>query len=150
MARLTKAESEKLKKLAYHIYTKDKYITIKELAIRVGVTEKTASEWIREGDWEKIRRTVQTTKAEQIEHLYAQMSNLNQKIAERENKYPDSKEANTLIQLSTAIKKLESETGLGELTLMAQEFIGFVAQIDFEKSKELIPFLDQFIATKIK
>ena len=62
MARKTKAEQERLKELAEHLYTSDTRITKKEVAEKVGVTQNTIAKWIDLGKWDEKRISLVTTK----------------------------------------------------------------------------------------
>ncbi|SUJ26510.1 Uncharacterised protein [Sphingobacterium spiritivorum] len=55
----------------------------KELAERVGVTEKTVSKWIDEGEWRKLKRSLLNTRHNQLNMLYDQLEWLNNHIATR-------------------------------------------------------------------
>ncbi len=83
MARLSKAENERLKSLAKDIYTLQPTITQKELADKVGVGEKTIGNWLKEGNWSKLRRSLLTTKQNQINQLYDQLESINYNIKTR-------------------------------------------------------------------
>lgn len=149
MARKTKEETERLKALAQQIYLTDARITQKQLAEKIGVTEKTISDWIKKGNWEDKRVSLLTTKSNQLSFLYTQLDNLNKAINERENAYADSKEANTIIQLTSAIKNLETETSIGDIIQVAKDVIQYVAGGDYEQSKTITKLFDEYINYKI-
>ncbi len=83
MARKTKEEQERLKELALLIYIENSRITNKDLAIRVGVTQKTISKWIETEKWEKKRTSLIITKQKQIHTLYNQLEELQHHISTR-------------------------------------------------------------------
>lgn len=149
MARRTKEQTERLKQLAEHLYLADNKITIKALAEKMGVTEKTLSKWIEAGKWDDKRTSLLTTKSQQLTFLYKQLQNLNNTIANRkESNYADSKEANTIIQLTAAIKNLETETSLGDIIQTAKEFVEYISESNYEKAKEITKLFDGFINSK--
>lgn len=55
----------------------------KEIADRVGVTEKTLGKWIDEGEWKKLKRSLLNTRHNQLNMLYDQLEWLNNHIATR-------------------------------------------------------------------
>jgi transcriptional regulator with XRE-family HTH domain len=59
-----------------------------------------------------------------------------------------AKEADVLIKLSTAIKNLEVETGLGETYEVGRDFIEFVRQQDLALAKTITAWFDLFIQSK--
>lgn len=151
MARLSKQEQERLKELAHYIYTSNSRISQKEVAEKVGVTTNTIGKWIKLYNWDTQRTSLLTTRSSQLALLYEQLEHLNNEIASREGKkYPDTKEANTIIQLTTAIKNLEKETSIGEIIQVSKDLVEFIAQTDYDLSKTITKILDDFINHKMK
>ena len=175
------------KEFAQMLYT-SKNLTQKEIAERVKVTEKTIGKWVTEGGWDKLRRSMLTTKKQQIGMLYDQLEWQNNQIATRqiirdipayllkpktrvdkktghvETTYPEfdpedypvkignvatSKEADVIVKVTSSIQKLENETSIGNIVEVAKDFIEFVRDIDFAKSKEITTLFDLFINEKM-
>lgn len=122
----------------------------KEIAERVGITEKTLSKWIQEGDWKKLKRSMLTTKQNQLSQLYDQLEWQNMLIAERPLKVANSKEADVISKITAAIQRLEVETSIGETVEVARAFIEFVRQNDLDFAKKITALFDLYIQTKIK
>ena len=122
----------------------------KVIAERVGVTEKTLGNWIEKGDWKKLKRSMLTTRQNQLVLLYDQLDWLNLEISVRDFKSATIKEADIIIKLTAAIKNLEIETSLGETIEVARGFIGFLGQHDNELSKKVTTFFDLYIQTKAR
>ncbi len=59
-------------------------LTLKEVASRVGVTQKTIGKWADQDKWEHLRKSILTTKDSQLSLLYDQLEWLNTHIATRE------------------------------------------------------------------
>jgi uncharacterized protein YjcR len=97
--RLSKAELTVRKELAKSLFTKDGVTTQKELAERVGISEKTIGKWISEDKWQSEREGLMMTRDQQIRRLYEQFVALNEEIAKRPKgqQYASPGEANTLI-----------------------------------------------------
>lgn len=74
------------KEYAKFLYT-EKNFTQKEIAEKVGVTEKTLAKWIQEGEWKQIKQSMMTTKAAQIKSYYDQLDRLKDHIDSRKIVY---------------------------------------------------------------
>jgi DNA-binding XRE family transcriptional regulator len=92
-------------------------LTQKEVASRVGVSEKTMVQWVKAGKWDELRTSMLITKDQQIRNLYAQLNELTSEIAQKPEgkRYPDAKEADSQVKIASAIKQLESELGVSEI-----------------------------------
>jgi transposase len=78
------------KNYAQILYVKDN-LTAKEIAGRVSVSEKTVGKWIKDGGWDKLRKSLLVTKQNMISMLYDQLDHITNLIAEREVKVADSR-----------------------------------------------------------
>ncbi|EGV44355.1 DDE transposase family protein [Bizionia argentinensis JUB59] len=125
-------------------------LTNKEIADRVGVRAGTVGKWIKDEEWEKLRKSLLVTRQKMIGDLYDQLEWLNDRIREREVKVADSKESNTIAVITSAIKKLETETSIAEIFEVGTAFLDFLKPIDFDIYKKLIPVFDAFINSKLK
>jgi len=143
-----------LRKAQEKEYAKSLYIggglTQKEIAERVSVTEKTLAKWIKEGKWENLKKSLLTTKQNQLSFLYDQLDFLNTDISKREFKVAVGKEADTIIKITAAINRLETETSIGDTVEVARNFIEFVRPQDLELAKTITNFFDVFITAKMK
>lgn len=122
----------------------------KEIADRVGVTEKTLGKWIEEGDWKKLKRSLLTTKQTQIGQLYDQLAFINDEIAGRDYKVATVKEGDVISKLTASIQKLETETSIAETVEVARNVIEFVRQSNLDDAKKLTTWFDLYIQTKLK
>lgn len=143
-----------LKKAQEKEYAKALYLagglTQKEIAERVSVTEKTLAKWIKEGKWESLKKSLLTTKNNQLSFLYDQLDFLNTDISTRDFKVAVGKEADTIIKITAAINRLETETSIGDTVEVARQFIEFVRQQDLELAKIITNLFDVFITAKMK
>ena len=143
-----------LKKLQEKEFAKSLYIgggiSQKEIASRVGVTEKTLATWIKAGKWENLKKSLLTTKQAQLSFLYDQLDFLNTDISQRDYKVAIGKEADTIIKLTAAINRLETETSIGDTVEVARNFIEFVRPQDLELAKQITNLFDVFITAKMK
>lgn len=143
-----------LKKLQEKEFAKSLFIsggiTQKEIASRVSVTEKTLTAWIKAGKWDNLKKSLLTTKQAQLSFLYDQLDFLNTDIAARDFKVAIGKEADTIIKLTAAINRLETETSIGDTVEVARNFIEFVRPQDLELAKTITNLFDVFITAKMK
>lgn len=142
---------EAKKKLAKELYLTGKHQQ-KEIAKMVGVAENTIGRWIKDGKWELLRANLTTTKESVLSNWYAQLAALNRTISEREDgqRFPTSSESDRMIKVSAAIKKLETETGIGEITSVCTGLCEFVRQYDVDKAKEISDHFNAYIESKMK
>lgn len=73
------------KEYAKFLYT-EKNFTQKEIAEKADVTEKTLAKWIteNEGEWKKLKKSLMTTKSNQIKMLYDQLDRIQEEIQNRQ------------------------------------------------------------------
>src|SRR5690606_29372849 len=138
---LTKAQAKEFAKTLYV----SENLHQKVIAERVGVTEKTLSKWINEGGWKNLKRSLITTKQNQISLLYDQLEHMNNEIANRDYKVATSKEADVIIKLTGAIQKLETETGVGETVEVSKKIIELIQSDDLTLAKRVTNYCDILI-----
>ncbi|MBV6442746.1 MAG: hypothetical protein EPGJADBJ_04470 [Saprospiraceae bacterium] len=141
--------NDQKKDFAKLLYIRER-LTQKEVAERVGANEHTIGRWVKDGGWEKLRRSLLVTKHEQIAALYAQLEAINELIAERDEKTANNKEADVISKLTAAIRNMETEVNLGDVVEIGMEFCEFVRQNAPEKSGDVVTLYDSFIKTKMK
>lgn len=126
--------------------------TQKAIADKVGISEKTMSKWVDKYNWETLRKSLLITKQEQLSRLYDQLDNITTAIRDRETgkNYATPAEADTIVKLTKAIEQLEEETNMADVFEIGKQFITFIQQVDFEKSKEIVDLYDGFIKHKLK
>src|SRR4051812_43183728 len=75
----------------------------KETAIKVDVSAKTMCLWVEKYSWDTLRVSIILTKEQQLNRIYSQINELNTKIESKPEgeRYADSKEADTLVKLSS-------------------------------------------------
>lgn len=145
---LKKTEAKEYAKMLYLDTTQK--LTQKEIADRVGVRPGTVGKWIQDEDWDKLRKSLMVTRHKIISNWYDQIERLNDAITKRDEPWPSSTETNTLAQLATNIKKMETETSIAEIFEVGTAFLDFSKLIDFDFHKKAIPIFDAFINSKLK
>lgn len=118
----------------------------KEVAAKVGVTEKTIGKWKDEEQWDQLKTVLITTRSNVIKNLQRQMELWQLEIGDR---LAGSKEADILIKLANAISALEKDTGIAEMVDTGMKFIQFLQQHNVDLAKECTHYFDLFIKTKM-
>ncbi|HBX45550.1 terminase gpP N-terminus-related DNA-binding protein [Limibacterium fermenti] len=142
---------EAKKKLAKELFLTGKHQQ-KEIARMVGVSENTIGRWVKDEKWEYLRANLTTTKENILSNWYAQLAEMNRTIAERDegNRYPTSSESDRMIKISAAIKKLETETGISEISSVCSGLCEFVRQYDLQKAQEISDHFQAYIESKMR
>lgn len=127
MARLTKAEAEAKKALAYTLFTENGFEQ-KLIAEKIGISEKTISKWKQEDNWEADREEARTGITKRRKRLLATLDNMLNQIEKREapKNVPDSKETDAINKLTSAIQKLETELSLSHKTETGKQFVTYM------------------------
>lgn len=121
-------------------------LTQKEVASKVGVTEKTIGKWKDEENWEELKTVLTTTRSTVIKNLQRQMELWQMKIGDE---LAGTKEVDILVKLANAINSLEKETGISEMVDTGMKFIQFLQQHDMDLAKKNAHWFDIFIKTKM-
>lgn len=146
----------KISKTQQKEWAKELYIrgerTQKEIAATVGVAEKTIGRWVESEQWDKMRKTLLSTKQEQLHMLYDILDRLNKEGKKTlEDDDPDTNpNSDAIIKITNAIKKLETQTGIGEMIDTGTRFIKFVSIENLELAKEITHWFDLFIQDQLK
>lgn len=138
-------------------------ITLKEVAERVKVTEKTVGKWCKEDNWDGLRKSLLTTRQTQLTHWYNQLDAINDDIANRPPIYvkgkaverppkliPTSSEADIMSKTTSNIQKLEVEIGLGEIVETGKKLITFIQQVNLDDAKLFKNYFDEYINNRLK
>lgn len=107
---------QRKKEYAKLLFTTQGVTVQKELAERVGVSAVTMNKWVHEEGWESLRASVILTKENELHRFYMQVTELNDYIQLKEvgHRFANSKEADTLVKLSGAIRQLETDTSVAD------------------------------------
>lgn len=119
----------------------------KEIASIVDISEKTIGKWKQGDDWESMKTSLLTTRENELRRLYKMLNILNNDIDKKaaEDIPINSKEADAVLKLTTAIKNLEIETSIAEKVEVATEFINFVRKENAELAKDITKWFDLFL-----
>jgi transcriptional regulator with XRE-family HTH domain len=127
-------------------------LTQKEIAMRTGVSEKTLSLWVNKENWDALRVSLTITKDAQLKRLYAQLEEINTAIEKREEglRYSNTKDADIIVKITTAIKALETETGIAEIVEVFTGYNNWLKNIDLVATQSQIKLQDEYLSTKLK
>lgn len=152
MARMTKEEQERLKKYARHLYIDKGITTAKALALEVGITEKTASKWIAEGNWEKYKKNIVLTREEQMNLMLDELEQINNHIKEQPDgqQFADYKLAMVRRQLIKDIKDLETKALVSEHINSLTQFLSYVRVQNVTDGLLIARYVDMFIKSELR
>lgn len=135
---------------------KDLYLkggcTQEEIAAKVGTTRQTVSRWAREGKWEELRASFTISTENILAGMIRQISEIqNQANARKEGERSfTSKEADTVVKITSVIKKLQNDAGITDIVNVGIKFTNWLRGIDIEKAKEYNELWDLFIKDQLK
>lgn len=135
---------EQKKDYAQLLFVRER-LTQKEVAQRVDVSEQTMVKWVREGGWDRLRKSLLVTKQQQIGVLYDQLETLTALTANRTPAILTNKEADLLIKYTNSIKALETELSLGEIVETMMKFCDYVRSVAPEQAIDVVGLCDQFV-----
>jgi len=123
----------------------------KEIAELVGVTVQTISRWVNSEKWDVELASLTITKEKQLARYYMQINEINEAIAGKDKgqRYANAKEADTLLKLSTAAQKLETDTGVRDIIDVSIGLLEWVRKFDTDKAKELSDLFDGYIKSRM-
>lgn len=134
---------------AQTLYTKE-HLLQREIAAKVDVSPITISRWVKRYHWDDLRASLSATKEQQLSNLYTQLKEINEAIASREERrYPDAKEADTIVKLTGAINALEEDVGLSETLSAFHSFLEWTRSTEPDKAQEISLMMDDYVKHKL-
>lgn len=150
MMKRSKEEMARLREWAKLLFVKEKRQQI-DIAATVGVSAKTIGQWKEEGKWEDLRETLHRSKEERIRELYGQLDQFNQYIRNKAEgkQFPDSKEADALKKITTAIRDLEVELNIAQTIDVMMDFNQWHRNVDFRAAQQYAETIDAYIKSRL-
>jgi DNA-binding XRE family transcriptional regulator len=138
------------KEYAKTLFMTDAY-TQKQIAAKVGISERTMSLWVNDEKWETQKKTLLVTNEEQLKYMYECLDLLNKEnrdlLADGD---PETKpNIDGVSKLTKSIKNLQSEANISEMIQTGMAFIKFVQEADHEMSKAVSKLFDAFIKQRL-
>lgn len=121
----------------------------KDIAAKVSVSDRTISKWVADGNWERLRKSMLTTKAEILRNLYDLLEKISQKL-KTEDSIGDSKTADMYVKYTAAINNLETETSIGQMVEVGRLFVNHLQSLDPQYALSVLNHFDNFIKEKLK
>lgn len=121
----------------------------KQIAEKVGISEKTMSKWVNEGKWENYRKSMLTTKSEILRNLYDLLDKISRKLKE-DDSIGDSKIADMYVKYTAAINNLETETSTAQIIEVARLFVNWLQNVDPQYALGVLNHFDAFIKDNLK
>jgi transcriptional regulator with XRE-family HTH domain len=147
----TKKVREQKKEWAKLLYTREN-LSQKEIAEKVGVSAVTINKWVKDGSWDRLKQSMLITRDTQLSRLYMQVDELNTAIMNREEgaRFPDYKEADIINKLTNAIKAMETDASIADITAVGKRLVTWLRTFDVEKAIEVARIIDDFIKDILK
>jgi predicted DNA-binding protein YlxM (UPF0122 family) len=127
------------------LYIKDEF-TRKEIAERVGVTEKTLRDWIERFGWDELKEANTITRQQLLLDAYTQLKAVNQKIAGMGN-VPDKALSDAKATLRKEIETL-SDSPLHQYAEVFDEFAVWLMGKHPDKAADIAQLQLQFLNEK--
>jgi predicted transcriptional regulator len=145
-----KATLEIKKELARILFTREK-LEQKVIAERIGVSEKSVSNWVNDGNWRKERQRLLISKQDQLNSFYSQLEKLNEQIENESKGIPDSKQADIQIKLTNSIRNMETDLAIGDIVEAGMRFIKHIQIVGtLEQVKEFADLWNSFIQNELR
>lgn len=155
--------TEQKKSLAKELYIQGTY-TYAEIAEKIGSTRQTISKWAADGKWDELKTYMTAGRESILRGLYSQMDMINQVVHERgklvdlTQKDPEKKvqvgptnaEADRLVKLANAIRKMENDMGISSLIDAGIRFGEYLRRFDIDKAREYMKLWDAFLTDQMK
>ncbi len=122
-------------------------LTRTQIAEQVGVSEKTIYLWTKQGDWQRLKEGSRLMPSMIVEHIYAQVQELNEAIASRPvgQRYPTPQEAEIQRKQMVTIERIKKKGTQGEYMELMQKFMTWLLPRDLEQTKAFTALADQFL-----
>lgn len=147
---MAELKNEQKKALAKDIYLLGSF-TFEEIAAKVGCARQTVARWAKNEGWDELKAGMTIGREQILKNLYRQIEEMNSMISSREKgkRHADTREADILMKLSAAIKKMEDDAGISELVSSGIRFSDWLRKVDLEKAKEFVRLWDAFLKEQI-
>lgn len=148
---MAKMSSDQIHQWAMSMYLHENK-TQAEIAEICGVTRQTIIRWCKNDKWEEQKVSLSMTRNAQIQNIKLQIAEINKKILGRPEgeRFANSKESDTILKLTKAVNRLETEMGIHEIVGVAQEFISWLRPLDNDMAQTITVLFTKFINSKVQ
>ncbi len=143
MANLTNAQKKEWAKVLYV----NENLSQVEISEKVGVSKVTINKWVKNENWDTLKKSMLITRESQLNRLYSQLDELNTHILNRPKgeRFANSKEADTIGKLTSAIKTLETEASIADIVEVSKRQLSWLRAFNPEKAREFGILMNEFI-----
>lgn len=123
-----------------------------EIADRAGISGNMLSKWVNEEQWDILRKSLATTKTEQLTFLYEilAMMTVEGRDALADDDPKTQPDYNGITKITRAIERLEKDTNLGEMIQTGIEFLKFMKNENLDVAKLFNHWFMIFIQEKMR
>ncbi|MBA3828725.1 MAG: hypothetical protein H0X33_07295 [Taibaiella sp.] len=129
------------------LYTRHDY-TLPEIALQVDEPEETIQEWIQEGEWNSMKRSLLTSKETHLQILYDVLDDVVNRI--KSGRSETTKDADLAIKYTAAIKNLETDTSVADMIYTGKKFTRWLQASDPMMAKNFSARFDKFMLQVLK
>ena len=134
------------KEWARILYTKHDN-TISEIAATTGADEATIRHWIQSEAWDGVKRSLLTSRNNQLRLLYDLLEKLNKEAKEEGN--VTTKNVDHILKHTASIKNLETALPISTIIEVAELFTTWLLKKDLELTKTVTIQLNAFIKQRV-
>ncbi len=134
--------------LAFQMYCKTN-MTQKEIAVAVGVAEKTIGAWKNAEDWKIKKAAATTTKTNIVAQYYMMLAAINEAI-EANGGIPTAKDADAISKITGAIQTIDKRLNLSNYVDILEEFTNYMKEIDLPATQQIVDFMTDFLNRKAR
>lgn len=116
----------------------------KDIAEKVGASEKTLSAWVNEGGWEDLKSASQITREHLLKNAYRQLDRIN-KYIEEQGGIPNKKINDAKSTVIREIQALERQESLSLYVAVMEKFLIFISARNPKLARELSPHQLEFL-----
>lgn len=145
--KLSKDEIERAKNHAKVLFTREGISTQKEIAERVGISEKTIGKWISEEKWDKLKRNFILTREQLMADWLDELAEINALIKNQPagSRFADSKLADVRTKLRKDIKEMETTASVREVIASLAGLLNFIRKNSLGEAQALAKYVDAYI-----
>lgn len=145
--KLSKDEIERAKNHAKVLFTREGISTQKEIAERVGISEKTIGKWISEEKWDKLKRNFILTREQLMADWLDELAEINALIKTQPAgaRFADSKLADVRTKLRKDIKEMETTASVREVIASLAGLLNFIRKNNLGEAQALAKYVDAYI-----
>jgi transposase-like protein len=121
-----------------------------QIAAILDISRRSLSYWVREGDWDRLKKSAEHMPAILVENCYHIFGNLTERyLSERRVTDPVKPvEIDALYKLTRTIKNLKSRTALNESIELCGHFMDMLHAKNPELAQAVMPYLDEYMTSR--